>query len=124
MSKATMSYWQKKYGYDWRGNKASRPHKRDTRQLDYYASGTTDEIIEQIKNLASGLEDARWEYEMEYGPYGESDRSLLSVTGWREATDEEISLREAELSYSQSRQDKAIEEAEALLRKTKPELFK
>jgi hypothetical protein len=124
MAKSTPSYWQKTFGPAWRGNKADKPQIRVSGQLDYYTAGTTGEIVEKIRAAADGLEEARWAYEFEYGVYGDSDKTILTVMGWRDATEEEISARETELSVYKQKQDSHLDAAEALLRKNRPELFK
>ena len=124
MGRAKASYWQKKFGADWRGDKDDHPQIRETRELDQYFCGTTDELIASVKTLAEGLTEAKWQFEIDWSSYGDRDRDVLQVSGWRDATGPEIMNKELELEGFKVRQKAALDSAEAMLRKSRPELFK
>lgn len=83
-----------------------------------------DEFVKRLRDTADGLEDVEVDMEMEIGLYGDRDRDVFYVSGWRDATDEEYETARRELEERES-QTKAWEERQIeQLRRARPELFK
>lgn len=112
------------FGWGWRFQNG-RIEKKDKREVDF-CSLPLAAFIEMLHESAAGLTEAHVGMDIEYSSYGERerDRDKLYVEGWREATDEEISAKRAEVDKVTEARDSYLSSAERALRAARPELFK
>lgn len=86
------------------------------------------EFIERLITLGEPLVEPQIEMDEEYGRYGDRDRDVLRLSGWREATEAEIEEARAKHAATEEQfaaQRRMIEDQQiAHLRQTRPELFK
>ncbi|MGV8847003.1 MAG: hypothetical protein ACOH1Y_18345 [Propionicimonas sp.] len=110
------------FGSGWRLNGKTVEKKVEV-PLEY-VKRDIEAFITQVRTACDGLGDPSIDMDVEYGTYGDRDKDVLTVTGWREATQAEIDKATGEIHKSD--ENRAAYEAHmvAELKKTRPELFK
>lgn len=111
-----------KYGQGWRTKK--KVLQRYVTEEVGYPSGSVEEFCTRLREMAKRYEEPEVSLEMEYGNYGDRDRDILAVRGWRQATPEEIAEVDDELARAAENQVRWEAVQIARLRETRPELFK
>lgn len=120
-----------KFGYGWR-NVNRKPQKLVSFRFDTEDLGwkpvprTLPELITAINLIVEANHLTDWEIgmESEYGTIGDSDHDRFAVTGWRDATKEEIEEARERLDRSKESASHYLDNAERMLRAQRPELFK
>lgn len=117
-----------KYGWGWR-TKNRRLQKYVTVPMEDLVFGTPQEFFDRVTAYIeeAGLTETAVTMETVSGSYGDSDRSVFAITGWREATAEEKAEAQARYDAAQAhvaqREQANLDEAERLLREARPDLF-
>jgi len=125
-----MARWSDLNKWQWRKQEGVVQRKINVRIYDGWDSFTMDDLREKIEE--TGITDEiTFELETESGSYGDSDRAVLNLQGWRDATDAEIKdaykeIDEAKANQAQILKQRAEQAAAELarLQKEHPELFK
>lgn len=121
-----------RYGWGWRerrlepGSRKWVLQKRVSIKVDFdVMPGGLDEWIAALLALRDehDLDEATLDTDIEFGSYGDRDRDVVYLTGWHDATDQEISMAEKAITARLERQRLSEEEQVKLLRRTRPELF-
>ena len=116
------------YGWGWR-SKNRRLQRYVTVAMEDEVHGTLAEFSARLaaKAEAVGLVEAEVTTDTKYGSWGEDDRDVFALVGWRDATAEEIAevkaRRAVTLAHIEQRQHEEVDAAERLLRQARPDLF-
>jgi nicotinamide mononucleotide adenylyltransferase len=119
-----------RFGWGWRERRLEPRgrkwviQKHVKQHVDVY--GTWAEFVNRVSDLISeqDIESPHVDSEVEYGTYGDRDRDVFVIEGWRDATEEEIAAREKEIEVEEDRRKKYEEQQIESLKKIRPELFK
>lgn len=110
------------FGPEWRLNGKTVQHR--VKVPIVYVERELETFIAQLRTACEGLSDPTIDMETEYGTYGERDTDVLTVTGWREATQAETDKALREVQDNEKYRETYEANMIAELKKTRPELFK
>jgi len=119
-----------RFGWGWRERRVAPGGRKWVLQKhvkvypDVY--DTWANFVNRVSDLIhdQGLEDPHVDLEFVGGSYGDSDRHEFCIEGWRDATEEEIAAREAEIRAHEELARQLEEQQIESLKKIRPELFK
>ena len=86
-------------------------------------AGSVESYVTMLRKAADGLDNAQITTAVECGTYGDRDYDKVYVTGWRDATDEEIVAARATRT-EETRRVREFDDAQiARLKASRPEAF-